>query len=119
MFVNMCVAYSDSSARISNVSRTQGISTLRFALALFVRGLPSKVANRNVDLVKIQSYIYFFFNESQRYDLLFFLGNRWHTKRKANRNVEVLNRNVEIPWVPDTFEIVTLKFFEFWAHPRS
>ena len=113
MFVNMCVAYSDSSARITNVSRTRGISTLRFALALFVRGLPSKVANRNVNLVKRERYIYFFFNESQRYDLLFFLGNRLHTNRKANRNVEVLNRNVEIPRVLDAFEIVTLVFLGF------
>ena len=79
------------------MSRTQGISTLRFAFAPFLQGLPSKEANRNVDLVKRERYIYFFFKESQRYDLLFFLGNRLRTKRKANRNVEVLNRNVEIP----------------------
>ena len=79
------------------MTRTQGISTLRFAFAPFVQGLPSKEANRNVDLVKRERYIYFFSNKGQRYDLLFFLGNPWRTKRKANRNVEVLNRNVEIP----------------------
>ncbi len=65
--------------------------------APFLQGLPSKEANRNVDLVKRERYIYFFSNKGQRYDLLFFLGNPWLTKRKANRNVEVLNRNVEIP----------------------
>lgn len=45
---------------IASVSRTQGISTLRFAFAIPVQGSPSKEANRNVDLVKRERYIHFF-----------------------------------------------------------
>ena len=93
----MCGTESDSSAAFAHVSRTQGTSTLRFAFAPFSQGLQSKEANRNVDLVKKERYIYFFSNKGQRYDLLLFLGNPWRTERKANRNVEVLNRNVDVP----------------------